>query len=68
MKRLHLINMLKPIHWKELDNTQRESVLESHMLLKQKRDGKIKGRTVAGRNKQEEDISKEEYISPTLAT
>jgi hypothetical protein len=38
------------------------------MFLKQKRDGKIKGRTVAGGNKQRDYISKEDTSSLTVAT
>jgi hypothetical protein len=38
------------------------------MFLKHKRDGKIKGRTVAGGNKQWDCISKEDASSPTVAT
>ena len=38
------------------------------MFLKEKRDGKIKGRTVAGGNKQRDFISKEDASSPTVAT
>jgi hypothetical protein len=38
------------------------------MFLKLKRDGKIKGRTVAGGNKQRDCISKEDASSPTVAT
>jgi hypothetical protein len=46
-----------------------DGVLESHMFLKEeKRDGKIKGRTVAGGNKQRDYISKEDASSPTVAT
>ena len=52
MKQPHFRNMFKPLHWKELDNTQRNSILESHMFLKQKRYGEIKGQTVDGGNKQ----------------
>jgi hypothetical protein len=37
------------------------------MFLKLKRDGEIKGRTVAGRNKQRNYISKEDASSPTVA-
>jgi hypothetical protein len=40
--------------------------MESHMFLKLKRDGKIKGRTVAGGNKQRDYISKEDDSSPTV--
>jgi hypothetical protein len=68
MKHLHLRNMFKPKHWRELSQVQRQTVLESHMFLKQKRDGKIKGRTVAGVNKQCDYISKEDASSPTVAT
>jgi hypothetical protein len=38
------------------------------MFLKQKQDEKIKGRTVAGVNKQWDYISKEDASSPTVAT
>jgi hypothetical protein len=38
------------------------------MVLKEKRDGKVKGRTVAGGNKQRDYISKEDASSPTFAT
>jgi hypothetical protein len=38
------------------------------MFLKEKRDGKIKGRTVAGGNKQRDFISKEDASSPNVAT
>ena len=68
MKQLHFRNTFKPKHWRELTHTQRQMVLESHMFLKEKRDGKIKGRTVAGGNKQRDYISKEDASSPTVAT
>jgi hypothetical protein len=58
MKQLHLRNTFKPKHWRELSKAQRQTVLESHMFLKLERDGKIKGRTVAGGNKQRDYISK----------
>jgi hypothetical protein len=51
MKHLHLRNTFKPKHWCELIQVQRQTVLESHMFLKKKCDGKIKGRTVTGGNK-----------------
>ena len=44
------------------------SVLESHMLLKQNRDGKIKGWTVSGGNKQRDYSPNEDFSSPTVAT
>ena len=68
MKQLHFRNMFKPMQWSKLTDIQRKTVLESHMFLKEKRDGKIKGRTVAGGNKQRDYISKEDASSPTVAT
>jgi hypothetical protein len=68
IKKLHFRNTFKLKHWRELSRVQRQTVLESHMFLKQKWDGKIKGRTVAGGNKQREYISKEDASSPTFAT
>jgi hypothetical protein len=68
MNQLHFKKTFKPKHWQELSRVQRQTVLESHMFLKQKRDGKIKGRTVTGGNKQRDCISKEDASSPTVAT
>jgi hypothetical protein len=68
MKQLHFRNTFKPIHRSDLSKIQRRTVLESHKFLKQKRDGKIKGRTVAGGNKQRDYISKEDASSPTVTT
>jgi hypothetical protein len=68
MKQLHLRNTFKPKHWRELRQVQHQMVLESHIFLKQKRDGKIKGRTVTGGNKQLDYISKDDASSPTVAT
>jgi hypothetical protein len=68
MKQLHLRKTFKPNHWRELIASQRQIVLESHMFLKEKRDNKVKGRTVARGNNQQEYISKEDASSPTVAT
>jgi hypothetical protein len=68
MEQLHLRKTFKPKHWRELSKAQLQTVLESRMFLKLKRDGKIKGRTVAGGNKQRDYISKEDASSPTVAT
>jgi hypothetical protein len=46
MKQLYLQNTFKPNNWQELTASQQQIVLESHMFLKEKRDGKVKGRTV----------------------
>jgi hypothetical protein len=68
MKQLHFCNTFKPKHGSKLTDTQRQTVLESHIFLNEKRDGKIKGRTVARGNKQRDYISEEDASSPTVTT
>ena len=68
MNQLHFINTFRPKHWKDLTATQRRTVLESHLFLKEKRDGTIKERTVAGGNNQHGYISKEDDSPPTVAS
>ena len=68
MKQFYFRNTFKPKHWRELTHTQRQTVLESEILLKDKRYGAIKDRAVDGGNKQREYISKEDKSSPTVAT
>jgi hypothetical protein len=52
MKQLHLRKTFKTKHWIELTASQYQIVFEYHMFLREKRDGNVKGRTVAGGNKQ----------------
>jgi hypothetical protein len=68
MKQLHMRDAFKPKHWRELSHAQRQMALESHVFLKEKRDGKTKDRTVAGGNKQRGYMQKEDASSPTVAT
>jgi hypothetical protein len=67
MKQLHLRDSFEPVHHRDLTKEEKTQILESHMFLKEKRDGEIKGRQVAGGNKQRDFISKEESSSPTVA-
>ena len=67
MKQLHLCETFRPKKWKQLTRKQRAKVLESHLFLKKKRCGKIKGRTVAGGNKQRSFIDKDDISSPTVS-
>jgi hypothetical protein len=67
MKRLHMRDTFKPMHWRKLVHTQRQMVLESHMFLKEKRDGKTNVRTVAGDNKQCGYINKEDASLATIS-
>ncbi len=68
MKQLHWRNTFKPIQWRKMNEEQKNMVLESHILMKMKQLGKIKGRTVAGGNKQRGFIDKDEASSPTVIT
>ncbi len=36
MKQLHFSNTFKPIHWRDLTDTQQQTVLELHMFLEGK--------------------------------
>ena len=65
---MHFRDTFEPRHYIELSKDQNNNVLASHMFLEGKRDGTIKGRTVVGRNKQREFISKEDFSSATVAT
>ena len=68
MKQLHFRNKFIPMHRRDQNYKERQVVLESHIFLKEKSDGKIKGWTVAADNKQCTCIPKEDAKSPTVAT
>ena len=63
MKKLHFQITFKQKHWRELTHMQLQTVLESHMFLKEKIDEVVKGWSVAGGNKQHVYISKEDESS-----
>jgi hypothetical protein len=67
MKQLHWRNSYKPKHWHGLIKNQKEQVSESHIFVKQKRDGKIKAWKVIGGNKQCNYITKEDVSSPKVS-
>ena len=68
MKQIHMRDTFIPKHYKYLDVVQRKPILESHMFLKEKINGDIKGRTVAGGNKQRDFISKDYSSSLNVST
>ena len=68
MKQLHWRNSFRPVKCCELRSKQKQTILKSHIFMKMKRTGDIKGRSVAGGNKQRGHINKEESSSPTVAT
>ena len=68
MKHLHMRDTFTPLNRKEFNKEQNNTILESHLLPKEKRYGILKGRTVAGGSKQRDFISKEDASSPTFST
>ncbi len=67
MKQLHWQNSFKPMRWKSLTAEQRKKVLESHIFVEQKHDGILKAGQVAGGNKQQGYITKEDASSSTVS-
>ncbi len=68
MKQLHWQNSFKPMHWKSLTAKQCKKVLESHIFVERKRDGLLKTQQVAGGNKQQGYITKEDASSLTVSS
>jgi hypothetical protein len=56
------------VHFKDTSYEQRSKALRLVQLIKQKRCGKIKGRTCADGRKQKEYIKEEDSTSPTVST
>lgn len=52
LNQLHLREVFQPVDWVQLSKEERQSVMESHMFVKEKRDGTVKAETAAGGNKQ----------------
>jgi hypothetical protein len=42
------------MHWHELTKAQKEHILESHIFIEEKQDGKIKARKVVGGHKEQD--------------
>ncbi len=67
MKQFHWRNLYKPIHWHELTQAQKKHILESHIFVEEKQDGKIKARKVVRGNKQQDYTTKEDVSSPMVS-
>jgi hypothetical protein len=67
LSQLHFRDTFKPINPQGLSKEQHKQVLKSHLFLKEKRDTTVKGRMVAGGNKQRGQFDKLEVTSPTAA-
>ena len=64
---LHWRDTFELVDPKSLTREEFQNVLESHLFLKEKCDGSIKGQMVTSGNKQCGTINKEEAMSPTAA-
>jgi hypothetical protein len=64
---LHMRDTIKPHNAEELSTNQKKGALESLVLLKEKRDGTVKGRTCADGRKQRETAEPGATTSPTVS-
>jgi len=67
MKHLHDTSCLKPADVNKLTDKQRRQAMKSLFFITEKREGRIKGRTVADGSKQRLWINKKEVSSPAVA-
>jgi hypothetical protein len=68
VNQLHWRETFIPRQMSELTVEQRAKILQSHMLIGQKRTGETKARMVAGGNTQRGHVTKEESSSPTVSS
>jgi hypothetical protein len=68
VQQMHYRDTFEPLKYEELTAEEKQQILESHLFLTEKRDKTIKGRLVAGGDKQKDFITKEDKSSPTVAT
>ena len=59
---------MKPVYWDDLSPEERKEVIDSLLLIEEKRNLDIKGRCVAHRDQQKQFTDKEEVSSPTVNT
>ena len=59
--------MYQPRHWHSLSKKQKDQILESHIFVEQKRDGKIKAHKVIGDDRQQDYITKEDVSFLTVS-
>ena len=62
------LSVFEPIHSRQLTRQQKKETLRAINLIKEKKDGRIKGRTVADGRPQRARYEKSETTSPTIST
>ena len=65
LSQLHFCNTFEPVDPSTLTKKEKERAIESHLFLKLKQDVTMKGRMVAGGDRQCAYIPKEDATSPT---
>ena len=65
---MHWRDTFVPKRYADLTAEEKKKILESHMFIVKKRDGKMKARKVAGGNTQRDYLTKEDASSPTVST
>jgi hypothetical protein len=68
VSQLHWRDTFVPRRYSDLTDEHKKRVLESHMFVVKKRDGKTKARVVAGGNMQRDYLTKDDSSSPTVST
>ena len=68
MSQIHEREAVTPVNLDTLTEKEREEIIDSLLLIEEKRDGTIKGREVARGDQQKKFHSKEEVHSPTVNT
>ena len=68
LQQLHDRMVIEPMQTDKLDEKDKQNALQYLMFLKQKRDGRIKGRGCADGRKQRVYMTKEEASAPTVST
>ena len=68
MGQLHERAAIIPVKIEELNDKEREEVIDSILLIEEKRDKTVKGRIVAQGDQQKRFLPKEEVHSPTVNT
>ena len=66
-QQLHDRSAFKPVDWKQLSREQKRQALDSLIFVKQKRCGRLKGRTCDDSRNQRDKFIKEEIASPKVA-
>ena len=66
-KKMHKRGTFQPRNYSELTKEEKKKILDTIVLIEEKRDGRIKGRAVADGSQQRQHVDKEKAASPTAS-